>query len=41
MLNNLPRRLLPPLQNFEKELKSEQNIEFDETMQQQMADAGF
>uniref|UniRef100_A0A8R1DPX2 Protein quiver n=1 Tax=Caenorhabditis japonica TaxID=281687 RepID=A0A8R1DPX2_CAEJA len=41
MLNNLPRRLLPPLQDFEKELKSDQNIEFDDSMEQQMADAGF
>ncbi|EFO99947.1 hypothetical protein CRE_18969 [Caenorhabditis remanei] len=41
MLNNLPRRLLPPLPNYEKEPKPEQNIEFDDNMAQQMADAGF
>ncbi|CAB3397098.1 unnamed protein product [Caenorhabditis bovis] len=40
MLNNLPRRLLPSIQDFEKELKEEQN-DFDANMQQQMADAGF
>uniref|UniRef100_A0A1I7T619 UPAR/Ly6 domain-containing protein n=1 Tax=Caenorhabditis tropicalis TaxID=1561998 RepID=A0A1I7T619_9PELO len=39
MLNNLPRRLLPPVQQyFEKEPRSEQ---LDDSIAQQMADAGF
>ncbi|CCD68491.1 Activin_recp domain-containing protein [Caenorhabditis elegans] len=42
MLNNLPRRLLPPMPSMEIEPKKEQNnVEFDDNMAQQMADAGF